>query len=135
MRKRNCCTWGESLFKEDFPARAPGNPVRRAPSAQATQSLTWGPGPTSHAAGVLVPECEKGEPPREERTATHDRAPPRGCCEEIFINHDGGSEVPRAWPDGTARRGAMGQSAVGIDVAVDVTEGGLTAHASPGVPS
>jgi hypothetical protein len=39
--------------------------------------------------------------------------------------------VPRAWPDETARRGAVGQSAAGIDVEVDVTEGGLTARASP----
>jgi hypothetical protein len=121
---------GESLFKEDSPARTLGNPVRRAPSAQATQSVTWGPGPTSHAAGVPVSECEKGEPPREEQTAAHDRAPPRGCCGEIFISHDGGNEAPRAWPDGTARRGAVGQSTVGTDVAVDVTEGGLIARAS-----
>jgi hypothetical protein len=59
MRKRNCCTRGESLFKEDSPARTPGNPVRRAPSAQATQPLTWGPRLTSHASRVLVSECEK----------------------------------------------------------------------------
>jgi hypothetical protein len=86
-----------------------GNPVRRAPTAQAVQSLTWGPGPTSHAADVPVSECEKGKPPRGERTAAHDRAPPRGRCEEIFINQGGSNEAPRAWPDGTARRGAVGQ--------------------------
>jgi hypothetical protein len=34
------------------------------------------------------------------------------------------------WLDGTTRRGAVGQSAMGTDVAVDVTEGGLTASAS-----
>jgi hypothetical protein len=68
---------------------------------------------------------------RKRRTATHDRAPPRGRCEEIFINQGGSNEVPRAWPDETARRGAVGQSAAGIDVEVDVTEGGLTARASP----
>jgi hypothetical protein len=34
------------------------------------------------------------------------------------------------WPDGIARRGAMGQSAAGIDVAVDVTKGILIVHAS-----
>jgi hypothetical protein len=61
----------------------------------------------------------------------HDRTLPRGCCEKIFINHDSGNEAPHAWPDGTARRGTVGQSAVGTDVAVDVTEGGLTARASP----
>jgi hypothetical protein len=77
----------------------------------------------------------KGEPPREEQTTAHDRAPPRGCCGEIFINHDSGNEAPRGWPDGTARSGAVGQSAAGTDVAVDVTEGGLTARASPDAPT
>jgi hypothetical protein len=65
----------------------------------------------------------------------HDRAPPQGCCKEIFINHDGGNEAPRAWPDGTTRRGAVGQSAAGTDVAVDVTEGELATRASPDAPS
>jgi hypothetical protein len=59
------------------------------------------------------------------------RIPPRGHCGEIFINQGGGNEAPRAWPDGTARRGAVGQSAAGTDVAVDVTEGRLTARVSP----
>jgi hypothetical protein len=76
------------------------------------------------------PRVQKGEPSREERTAAHDRAPPRGRCGEIFINQ-GGNEAPRAWPDGTARRWAMGQSTAGTDVAVNATEGGLTACASP----
>jgi hypothetical protein len=131
MQKRNCCTRGESLFKEDSPARAPGNPVRHAPSAQATESIIWGPGPTSHVAGMLVSECGRSKPSHGERTTTHDRAPPRGRCEKIFINRGGSNEAPRAWPDGTARRGAVGQSAAGTDVAVDVTEGGLTARMSP----
>jgi hypothetical protein len=38
--------------------------------------------------------------------------------------------VPRAWPDGTTRRGAVGRSAVGTDMAVSVTEGGLMVSAS-----
>jgi hypothetical protein len=33
-RKRDCWPWGESLFREGSPARTPGNPVRRAPSAR-----------------------------------------------------------------------------------------------------
>jgi hypothetical protein len=37
--------------------------------------------------------------------------------------------VPHAWPDETTRRGAAGQSAVGTDMAVGVTEGGLTVSA------
>jgi hypothetical protein len=28
--------------------------------------MTWGPGPTSHTAGALVFECEKGELPHKE---------------------------------------------------------------------
>jgi hypothetical protein len=30
---------------------------------RATQPMTRGPDPTSHTAGMLVPECKKGEPP------------------------------------------------------------------------
>jgi hypothetical protein len=66
MRKHNCYTRGESLFKADSPARALrryGNPVRRAPDAQAAQSLTRGPRPTSHTPGVMVSKCKKGKPP------------------------------------------------------------------------
>jgi hypothetical protein len=131
MQKRNYCMRGESLFKEDSSARALGNPVRHTPSAQATQSLTWGPGPTSHVASMPVFECERSEPSHGERTVVRDRALPRGRCGEIFINQGGDNEAPRAWPDGTTRHGAVGQSAAGTDVAVDVTEGGLTARASP----
>jgi hypothetical protein len=121
---------GVNPFSRKTPARAPGNLARRVPSAQATQSLTWGPRPTSHAAGVLVSECKKGEPPREERTTAHDRAPPRGRCGGIFLTEAAATRRPRMWLDGTTRRGAVGQSAMGTDVAVDVTEGGLTASAS-----
>jgi hypothetical protein len=59
----------------------------------------------------------------------HDRAPLRGRCRKIFFNQ-GGNKAPRAWPDGTARRGVVGQSAVGTNMTVDVTEGRLTARAS-----
>jgi hypothetical protein len=41
MRKRNCCTRGESLFKEDSPACAH---LAQA-HTKATQPLTRGPGP------------------------------------------------------------------------------------------
>jgi hypothetical protein len=70
MRKRNCFTRGESFFKADSPARA-SRPHRksRPMHTKATQPMTWGPGSTSHTAGVLVSKCEEGEPPREERTA------------------------------------------------------------------
>jgi hypothetical protein len=46
---------------------------------RATQPMTLGPDPTSHTAGMLVPECEEGEPPREGQTATHGSAPLHLC--------------------------------------------------------
>jgi hypothetical protein len=48
----------------------------------------------SHAVGVPVSECEKGEPPREERTAVHDRAPPRGRYEGIFLTEAAATRHP-----------------------------------------
>jgi hypothetical protein len=58
MQKRNYCTRGESLFKEDSPARAPRCRKKSRPTrTKAIQPLTWGPGPTSHTAGVRVSEC------------------------------------------------------------------------------
>jgi hypothetical protein len=58
MRKRNCCTRGESLFKEDSPAHAPRRRRKSCPTrTKATQPLTRGPRPTSHTAGVWVSEC------------------------------------------------------------------------------
>jgi hypothetical protein len=65
MRKRNCCTRGESLFKEESPASAPRRRRKSRPArTKVAQPITRGPGPTSHAAGVRVAECEEGEPPR-----------------------------------------------------------------------
>jgi hypothetical protein len=67
MRKRNCCTWGESLFKEDSLARSPRGHKKSCPTrTKAAQPMTRGPEPTSHTAGVRVSECEEGKPPREE---------------------------------------------------------------------
>jgi hypothetical protein len=46
MRKRNCCTRGESLFKADSPARAPRRRRKsRLTRTKATQPMTQGPGP------------------------------------------------------------------------------------------
>jgi hypothetical protein len=67
----------------------------------------------------------RSEPPR---TIAHRL---EAAAERYFINQGGGNEAPRTWADGTARRGAMGRSAAGTDVAVDVTEDGLTARVSP----
>jgi hypothetical protein len=80
MRKCNCCTRGESLFKEDSPARAPRRRRKSRPTrTKAAQPMTRGPGPTSHTAGVRVSECEEGEPSREERTAARGSAPLHLC--------------------------------------------------------
>jgi hypothetical protein len=100
-----------------MPRSATGNLVRRAPSAHAVQSLAQGPGPTSHAAGVPVSECGRSEPSRGERTTTDDRAPPRGCCGEIFINQGGATrrpayglmELPDMGPRVSQPRGQMWQ--------------------------
>jgi hypothetical protein len=76
MRKLNGCTQGESLFKANSPARAPRRRGKSRPMrTKATQPMTRGPGSTSHTSGMLVSECEEGEPSREERTAARDSAP------------------------------------------------------------
>jgi hypothetical protein len=76
MRKRNCCTRGESLFKEDSPARAPRCRRKSRPTCtKAAQPMTRGLRPTSHTAGVRISECEEDEPPREERTTARVSAP------------------------------------------------------------
>jgi hypothetical protein len=84
----------------------------------------------SHTPGVLVSECGESEPPCRERTAAHDRAPLQGRYREIFFNQGDGNEAPRARPDGTTRRGTVGQSTAGTNMAVGVTEGGLMVSAS-----
>jgi hypothetical protein len=49
---------------------------------------------------------------QKERTAARaGSAPPRGCgrrTEGNFLNQCSGNEAPRAWPDGTTRRGSHG---------------------------
>jgi hypothetical protein len=62
MRKRNCCTRGESLFKEDSPARAPRHHRKSRPTrTKVTQPMTRGPGPTSHIARVRSLSIEKAK--------------------------------------------------------------------------
>jgi hypothetical protein len=78
MRKRNCCTRGESLFKEDSPARAQRRRRKSRPArAEAAQPMTRGPRPMSHTPWVLVLGCGEGELPRalEKRTATRSSVP------------------------------------------------------------
>jgi hypothetical protein len=107
------------------PQNAAGNSIRRESSAQTTRSLTRGPGPISHAAGAPASECGEGEPP-------HTTARRFETAAGKYLNWSSGNEAPRAWPDGTARHGAMGQSAAGADVEIDVTEGILTKGTSAG---
>ena len=88
--------------------------------------MTRGPGSTSHTCCVPDFGCGKSKPPRElPRTIAHllgAAAEDKRLCS--------GNEAPRAWLEETTRRGAVGQSAMETDMAVDVTEGGLTAGAS-----
>jgi hypothetical protein len=88
--------------------------------------MTQGGGFTSHT--VCVPDfgCRKSEPPcKPPRAIVH---PLRAAAEDKRLCS--GNEAPRAWLEETTRRGAVGQSAMETDMAVDVTEGGLTAGAS-----
>jgi hypothetical protein len=76
MRKRNYCTWGESLFKADSPAHTPRSRRKSCPTrTKATQPMTREPESTIHTTGVLVTECGEGEPPREEQTTARSSAP------------------------------------------------------------
>jgi hypothetical protein len=87
--------------------RRPRKRASSSPSQETTaQSLTWGPGPTSHTPWVSVPGCRKGEPPhapvvRFLGAAAEDR-------EGDFLNQCSGIKAPRAWPDETIRRGGHG---------------------------
>jgi hypothetical protein len=70
------------------------------------QSLTRGPGPTSHTLWASVSECRKSEPPlslvlRLLGAAAEDR-------EGEFLNQCSGIEAPRVWPGETIRRGGRG---------------------------
>jgi hypothetical protein len=96
MRKRECWPQGEPLYREGSPARAPGNPVRRAPSARCDQSPTRRPGSTCHTPGVLVSECREDGLPRGERSATRLHAASGQLQEDIFPNRGGGNEAPHA---------------------------------------
>jgi hypothetical protein len=60
MRKHNRCTWGESLFKEDSPARAPRRRRKSRPTrTKATQPMTRGPGPQVIQLVCGSPSAEK----------------------------------------------------------------------------
>jgi hypothetical protein len=105
MRKRNRCTRGDSLFKEELPHSCPKKflltrTLRPSNSitdmgAQACKSCSWG-------AGLRV---------RRRRTATqgaNHRA--RSCVASgplrgNIFNLGGDNEAPRVWPDKTAMRG------------------------------
>jgi hypothetical protein len=88
--------------------------------------MTRGPGSTSHTGCVPDFRCGKSEPPRKlPRAIAHLLG---ATAEDKWLCS--GNEASRAWPDETTRRGAVGPSAAETDMAVDVTEGGLTAGAS-----
>jgi hypothetical protein len=87
------------------------------------QSVTRGPGPTSHTPWALVSEYRKSEPPLA--PILHLLGATAEDSEGNFSNRCSGIEAPRTWPGETIMRGATGQSAAGTDVAVGVSEGGL----------
>jgi hypothetical protein len=78
-----------------------------SPPKTTGQSLTQGPGPTSHTPWVLVPECREVEPPlaavlrRLGAVAEHREG-------NNFSNQCSGIEAPRAWPGETIMRGGRG---------------------------
>jgi hypothetical protein len=69
--------------------------------------------------------CGKSEPPREPLRAIAHLL--RAAAEDKRLCS--GNEASSAWLDETTRRGVVGQSVVEIDMAVDMTEGRLTAGA------
>jgi hypothetical protein len=81
MRKRNYCTRGESLFKEDTPVRALRRRRKsRSPCTEAAQPMTRGAGPTSHTDGGRASEC---------RTATRSEPSPAVVCPFISAKNNG----------------------------------------------
>jgi hypothetical protein len=94
---------------------------------------TWHPGSLVSDTGARVHKSctwRNGLRVRKERTAVHDRAPPRGHCGRIFLTKAVATRRPTHGPTKPLDVGAVGQSAAGTDMAVDMTEGGLTARAS-----
>jgi hypothetical protein len=84
--------------------------------------MTREPRSTGHT--VCVPDfgCEKSGA----RTAARDRAPPWGHCrrqKDIFKANAAATRRPTRGPTKPLGVGAVGQSAAGTDMAVDVTEG------------
>jgi hypothetical protein len=78
MRKCNCYTRGESLFKEDSPARAPRRRKKSRPArTKATQPLTRGPGPQ-----VIQLVCGS---PSAEKANRYMRSKPPPAVVRLFI--------------------------------------------------
>jgi hypothetical protein len=103
------------------PRVATGNLARRTPDTQTAQSLTWGPGSTSHAPGVLVSGCGGSEPPR---TIARRLGAAAG---KYFLTLAAATRRPARGPMEPLD---VGLSTVGTDMAVGVTKGGLTVSAS-----
>jgi hypothetical protein len=92
------------LFKEGSPARAPGNPIRRAPSARSDpvpgmgarvhRSRTWSTDLRVWRRRTVIPRANR-------RARLHVA---KGPLRNIF-NLGGGNGTPRARPDKTTRRG------------------------------
>jgi hypothetical protein len=71
--RHGCYSRDDPLFKGRLPRSRLETSREVSPDAhRGIHPMTRGPGPTSHAAGALVFECEEGEPPHKERAT----APP-----------------------------------------------------------
>jgi hypothetical protein len=65
--RHGCYSRDEPLFKGRLPRSRLEASREVSPDAdRGIHPMTWGPGPTSHTAGALVFECEKGELPHKE---------------------------------------------------------------------
>jgi hypothetical protein len=86
MRKRNYYTRGESLFKEDAPARAPRRRRKSRPTrTKATQPMTRGLGPQ-----VIQLVCGS---PSAKKANRHTRSEPPPAVVRLFISAENNGPV------------------------------------------
>jgi hypothetical protein len=132
MRNRDCWPRGEFLFREGSLARAPGNLVRRAPSARCDlvpdtrgrvrMSYTW-------STGLRVRRRQTAAWGTIRRTIARRFGTAIGIY--FFLTEVAVTRHPVHDPMEPLD---VGQSATGTDVAVGMTEGELTACTSPVIP-
>jgi hypothetical protein len=117
------------LFKEGSPARAPGNPIQRAPSARSDpvpdmgarvhMSHTWSTDLRVRRRRTIIPGANRRARPHIAK----------GPLMNIF-NLGGGNKTPHAWPDKTAGHGGHVPVSCGDRRGSGMTEGGLAVTTS-----